>query len=117
MGGWCCKEKEETSGGSGEVPANSSEAPLRSPVGVGIESDLVHHHLPSEYVVAGIAAIESQTVDKLVLETLDVIGTLVDNEQEPPHSMLKLHHIADKEEGWIQVVCSMVISYLRYKYC
>lgn len=51
---------------------------------------------------------DSLTVDKLVLETLGIIGTLVDNEQEPPPSMLRLHNIADNEEGWIQVVKSMV---------
>ncbi|CAB0031816.1 unnamed protein product [Trichogramma brassicae] len=28
--------------------------------------------------------------------------------QEPPPAMLKLHNIADKEDGWIQVVSSMV---------
>ncbi|XP_015606939.1 RING finger and SPRY domain-containing protein 1 [Cephus cinctus] len=50
----------------------------------------------------------SGLVDRLVLETLGVIGTLVDNEQEPPPAMLKLHAIADKEDGWIQVVSSMV---------
>jgi hypothetical protein len=30
------------------------------------------------------------------------------SEQEPPPAMLKLHNIADKEDGWIQVVSSMV---------
>ncbi|KAL7297681.1 hypothetical protein TKK_0009347 [Trichogramma kaykai] len=47
-------------------------------------------------------------IDKLVLEILGVIGLLVDSEQEPPPAMLKLHNIADKEDGWIQVVSSMV---------
>lgn len=50
----------------------------------------------------------SANIDKLVLETLGVIGSLVDNEQEPPPALLKLHAIADKEDGWIQVVSSMV---------
>ncbi|XP_076244487.1 RING finger and SPRY domain-containing protein 1 [Calliopsis andreniformis] len=50
----------------------------------------------------------SANIDKLVLETLSVVGSLVDNEQEPPPAMLKLHAIADKEDGWIQVVISMV---------
>lgn len=50
----------------------------------------------------------STTVDKLVLETLNVVGSLVENEQEPPPAMLKLHAIADQEDGWIQVVTSMV---------
>nr|CAD7424954.1 unnamed protein product [Timema monikensis] len=48
------------------------------------------------------------TVDRLILETLGIIGSLVENEQEPPPAMLKLHIIADKEDGWIQVVSSMV---------
>ncbi|XP_018325424.1 RING finger and SPRY domain-containing protein 1 [Agrilus planipennis] len=52
--------------------------------------------------------VDAATVDTLVLETLSVIGSLVDNEQEPPPSMLRLHHIADHEEGWIQLVKSMV---------
>lgn len=47
-------------------------------------------------------------MDRLVLETLSVIRTLVDNEQDPPQSMLRLHVIADKEKGWLTVVNSMV---------
>ncbi|XP_049812745.1 RING finger and SPRY domain-containing protein 1-like [Schistocerca nitens] len=50
----------------------------------------------------------SATVDRLVLETLSVIGSMVENEQEPPPAMLRLHSIADREDGWIQVVSSMV---------
>jgi len=30
------------------------------------------------------------------------------SEQEPPASMIKLHLIADKEEGWLALVTSMV---------
>lgn len=48
------------------------------------------------------------TVDRLILDTLSIIGTLIENEQEPPPAMLQLHVIADKEDGWIQVVSSMV---------
>ena len=40
----------------------------------------------------------------LVLETLLVIRTLVENEQEPPPSLTKLHAVADQEEGWLQLV-------------
>lgn len=47
-------------------------------------------------------------VDRLVLDTLSVIRTLVDNEQDPPQSMLRLHVIADKEKGWLSVVISMI---------
>lgn len=47
-------------------------------------------------------------VEHLILETLTIIRTLVDNEQEPPPFMIKLHLIADKESGWLLVVRSMV---------
>lgn len=47
-------------------------------------------------------------VDKLVLETLAVIRQLVDNDQDPPSSMMKLHLLADKESGWLAVVNSMI---------
>uniref|UniRef100_A0A1B6DCF9 B30.2/SPRY domain-containing protein n=1 Tax=Clastoptera arizonana TaxID=38151 RepID=A0A1B6DCF9_9HEMI len=50
----------------------------------------------------------SRVVEKLVLDTLNVIGTLVENEEDPPEVLLKLHNIADQEEGWITVVQSMV---------
>lgn len=72
--------------------------------------------------------LDSEIVDNLVLETLGIIGTLVDkyyyydafssltksicfvlfSEQEPPQSLLSLHNVADHEDGWIQVVKSMV---------
>ena len=48
------------------------------------------------------------TVNSLVLDTLLEIRTLVENEQEPPASLLRLHTIADKEEGWVQLVESLV---------
>lgn len=68
-------------------------------------------YVPSSYVpsrVESMSGKNSATVDSLVLETLTVIRTLVDNEQEPPQSMLRLHAIADKESGWIAVVTSMI---------
>ncbi|KAJ8302942.1 hypothetical protein KUTeg_019338 [Tegillarca granosa] len=51
-----------------------------------------------------------RNVDSLVLETLDLIRTLVDNEQEPPQAMLLLHKIADTEEGWLDVVKSLIMA-------
>lgn len=57
---------------------------------------------------ANSAAVSRQNIDYLVLKTLAVIRTLVDNDQEPPPSMMKLHSIADQEDGWLQVVQSMV---------
>jgi hypothetical protein len=61
-----------------------------------------------QYYIRVAKAPDPHLVDKLVLETLGVIATLVDNEQDPPASMLLLHNIADNEEGFIQVVKSMI---------
>ncbi|CAD6997858.1 unnamed protein product [Ceratitis capitata] len=41
----------------------------------------------------------SDTVDKLVRETLDVISTMIDNEPEPANSILMLHSITEKPAG------------------
>ena len=51
---------------------------------------------------------DQDTVNHLVLETLLVIRTLVENEQEPPQSLTKLHAVADHEEGWRALVKSLV---------
>ncbi|XP_067620881.1 RING finger and SPRY domain-containing protein 1-like [Eurosta solidaginis] len=50
----------------------------------------------------------SDTVDKLVRETLDVISTIIDNEPEPPSSILMLHMITEKPAGWIELVRSLM---------
>ncbi|GFT60569.1 RING finger and SPRY domain-containing protein 1 [Nephila pilipes] len=51
--------------------------------------------------------VSRQSVDELVMETLCVIRTFVDNDIEPPPSMAQIHCIADKEIGWLTVVHSM----------
>ena len=55
--------------------------------------------------------LDQLSVDSLVLETLLVIRTLVENEQDPPPSLTKLHAVADHEEGWLQLV--QVVSVLE----
>ncbi|KAG9475137.1 hypothetical protein GDO78_003544 [Eleutherodactylus coqui] len=47
-------------------------------------------------------------VDGLVLDTLAVIRTLVDNDQEPPYSMITLHEMAETDNGWLDVVQSLI---------
>ncbi|KAE8608173.1 hypothetical protein XENTR_v10011418 [Xenopus tropicalis] len=47
-------------------------------------------------------------VDSLVLDTLAVIRTLVDNDQEPPYSMITLHEMAETDNGWLDVVQSLI---------
>ncbi|XP_068617614.1 RING finger and SPRY domain-containing protein 1-like isoform X2 [Battus philenor] len=52
--------------------------------------------------------IDSAVVDQLVKEMLSLISSFVDNDEESPVSLVKLHVIADKEEGWIQVISSLI---------
>ncbi|KAL4704317.1 hypothetical protein ACJJTC_012893 [Scirpophaga incertulas] len=47
-------------------------------------------------------------VDALVREMLALIASFVATDEESPIPLVKLHGIADKEDGWIQVVTSMV---------
>ena len=47
-------------------------------------------------------------MDHLVLQMLSIIRRLVDNDHSPPGAMLTLHAVAEKENGWITVVNSMV---------
>ncbi|EGT36564.1 hypothetical protein CAEBREN_07050 [Caenorhabditis brenneri] len=51
-----------------------------------------------------------EDIKDLILETLEVIRTLVNNEQEPPQSLLKLNFIADEEKGWMLVVRALIYT-------
>ncbi|GAB0091860.1 RING finger and SPRY domain-containing protein 1 [Sergentomyia squamirostris] len=50
----------------------------------------------------------SETVDRLIRETLDIIGKVVDNEPEPPASMMQLYDITERPSGWLQLVKSLI---------
>ena len=89
-------------GGPQEDPDQSHRLPSSSPLGRHL-SDI---SLQSQEEAAVI--IDQKTVNSLVLETLMVIRTLVENEQDPPASLMKLHSVADHEEGWLQLVRSLV---------
>ncbi|XP_038216593.1 RING finger and SPRY domain-containing protein 1-like isoform X2 [Zerene cesonia] len=54
------------------------------------------------------AKVDAHVVDQLVLEMLKIAASRVDNDEDSPVSLVKLHLIADKEEGWIQMISSMV---------
>ncbi|VDM71634.1 unnamed protein product [Strongylus vulgaris] len=47
-------------------------------------------------------------VKDLIRQTLKVIRSLVNNEQDPPASLLKLNMIAEREKGWLLVVESLI---------
>ncbi|KZC08409.1 PREDICTED: RING finger and SPRY domain-containing protein 1-like [Dufourea novaeangliae] len=101
MGNCLCKDTpEEHEVYNGQNHAEAENTVLSEfNIGTSASSSVttVHFNFPN-----------SAYIDKLVLETLGVIGSLVHNEQEPPPAMLTLHIIADKEDGWIQVINSMV---------
>ncbi|XP_018016845.1 uncharacterized protein LOC108673512 [Hyalella azteca] len=88
MGSCCCKTQPEP-GGMSSNNAPNSDWSLSNESSAGLPTEL-------------------STTSRYVLETLHVIRSLVDNDQEPPASMLHLHNVADKESGWLSVVQSMV---------
>ncbi|XP_041987057.1 RING finger and SPRY domain-containing protein 1-like [Aricia agestis] len=91
MGCCCCKIK-----GPAE-PAYTRRAPIQPPTD---DSNDVQINIPK--------FVESHVVDQLVLEMLSVTASRTDNDQESPVALVKLNVIADKEDGWIQVVASIV---------
>lgn len=99
---WCKKKNDEN---DTYVPQQLQSPQITEHCMLG---DSLPVSLSPHYFHPGLKSFDAQTVDKLVLQTLGVIATLVDNEQDPPTSMLHLHNIADNEEGWIQVVNSMI---------
>nr|XP_018906252.1 PREDICTED: RING finger and SPRY domain-containing protein 1-like [Bemisia tabaci] len=52
--------------------------------------------------------VNKKTVDRLILQVLGIIGHLVESAPDTPEALQKLNEIADKEEGWIQMIHSMV---------
>ncbi|XP_046359890.1 RING finger and SPRY domain-containing protein 1-like [Haliotis cracherodii] len=65
------------------------------------------HHRRSGGAGRG-AELATKSIDSLVLETLALIRTLVDNDQEPPAAMLTLHKTAERDQGWLDVVKSLI---------
>ncbi|XP_065340282.1 RING finger and SPRY domain-containing protein 1-like isoform X2 [Cloeon dipterum] len=118
MGSCLCKEKkrrrrrrwsDEQQQQQQSVDDQADPCDSRRPVSSISGRLIIDHELPLPTRTARTAAVPCPlTIDHLVLETLSVIRTLVENEQEPPASMIKLHVIADKEEGWLALVTSMV---------
>lgn len=105
MGLCLCKERQSHTDCDSSYGRRTSINSISGTVNHGEQS---HHNVHDMLDLMGIVSNMVTTVDKLVLETLSVIHTLVDNDQEPPPSMVKLHVIAEKENGWLTVVNSMV---------
>lgn len=97
----CCMCKGRKTRSDDSLYENHDGPPADAPYG----SERGRNLQPTQGSTSAPAAVY---VEHLVLETLSVIRTLVDNDQEPPPFMIKLHLIADKESGWLLVVKSMV---------
>ncbi|KAJ1355763.1 hypothetical protein KIN20_013299 [Parelaphostrongylus tenuis] len=115
MGSCLCKGKTrrsgETSSGSrggsrscrrGEEERNESSQSSEMEMDFEIEgsSQLGRRMSGTNYV--------GNDVKDLIRQTLKVIRSLVNNEQEPPASLLKLNMIAEREKGWLLVVESLI---------
>ncbi|CAG2117920.1 unnamed protein product, partial [Medioppia subpectinata] len=95
--------------GSNATNSDLTEDCLVINASIGLRDALMDHHNNHHHNTGAThVAKMSPVVDKLILETLSLIRTLVDNDSDPPSSMLKLHIIADKEKGWLAVVNSMI---------
>lgn len=105
MGTCLCKEQQSESDNNAGVHNSSTVHSVSAQLQAG---DCLDCYVAASSSGSCQKLPSSSTVDRLILETLNVIGTLVENEQEPPPAMLQLHVIADKEDGWLQVVGSMV---------
>ena len=101
MGNCLCKDTPEELdiyGGQNHADAENTVLP-ESSVGTVASGDVTS--TPFKFPTSAI-------IDKLVLETLSVVGCVVDNEREPPLALLKLYAIADKGDGWVRVISSMI---------
>ena len=101
MGACLCRDDPEAGLGPDVTFTDPGQAPDTASLASESSLSLM---MPGE---AG-AKCSKNIVNSLVLDTLLEIRTLVENEQEPPASLLRLHTIADKEEGWVQLVESLV---------
>ena len=102
MGACLCRDDPEVSLGPNISFTDPGQAPEFDRASLDSDSSL------RLMMLQGDAKCSKTIVNSLVLDTLLEIRTLVENEQEPPASLLRLHTIADKEEGWVQLVESLV---------
>jgi hypothetical protein len=53
-------------------------------------------------------AFQPYNLNALIDETLAIIRTVVDNDQEPPHAMLVVSRIANREDRWLDVMIALI---------
>uniref|UniRef100_A0A146LYJ7 RING finger and SPRY domain-containing protein 1 n=2 Tax=Lygus hesperus TaxID=30085 RepID=A0A146LYJ7_LYGHE len=100
--GLCHCKCREGRGGPGECPGSTGEVS-------GGQDVVVRTMVSSPVQRTNWKKLNSpQVIEKLILDSLKAIRSLVENDQEPPEELFKLHNIADQDDGWIQIVNSMV---------
>jgi hypothetical protein len=55
-----------------------------------------------------IRTFQPYNLNALIDETLSIIRTVVDTDQEPPHAMLVVSRIANREDRWLDVMIALV---------
>ena len=68
-----------------------------------------YHHrnfFPSRFRT--IRTFSPYNLNTLIDETLYIIRTVVDNDQEPPHAMLVVSRIASREDRWLDVMMALI---------
>ena len=50
----------------------------------------------------------SYNLNTLIDETLSVVRTVADTEQEPPHALLVISRIANREDRWLDVMIALI---------
>ncbi|CAI4222439.1 unnamed protein product [Auanema sp. JU1783] len=115
MGACLCKEKrrrrrtDDSESASSGPELRRSDSSSRRRFRRRRSFDLIDTNDDQSGAISGTQwkTIESD-IRELIRQTLRVIRTLVNNEQEPPTSLLKLNLLADKENGWIIVVKALI---------
>lgn len=114
MGSCVCKEKTSAQSDTPSHHRNQNRPQNDSRLGVvqtdsarsDAESSTSSGYHGSQILIS--RSVGKKTVRSLVLETLSVIRTLIDNETEPPQAMIQLHKIAETETGWLEVAKSLI---------
>jgi len=58
--------------------------------------------------LSNLRAYPSYNLNALIDETLLIIRTVVDTDQEPPHAMLVVSRIANREDRWLEVMIALI---------
>ncbi|XP_065219898.1 RING finger and SPRY domain-containing protein 1-like [Planococcus citri] len=102
----CCVSQEEDKSNLSAYEAPSSSR-SNSVLGINTTSPLSRDRSNSS---SKKKSYTPKSVDNLILQTLNIIGKLglSGYNQEPPDALQKLHIIGDQEEGWLQIIISMI---------